>query len=192
MDSERITKSALLARSGWTATLVERLLGDPDERKKVFGRTVPLALYSVARIEQAEASDAFALAQASVAKRKAAAAKAVATKTAKLMAAIEMMPVSVRRLGLADAKRQAIESYNRRACGDVFASPSDEPAFLERITVNFIRHELTEYDAALWEFAGKTGIVLAVAEIRSRVYSAIAQAYPALGAECERQIQARQ
>lgn len=192
MDRTHLTKSALLIRAGWTATLVSRLLGEPDQRKKVFGRTVPLALYEVARIEQAEVGADFALAQASVAKRKVAAAKAVATKTANLMAAIEAMPITVERLGLADVKRQAIDSYNMRSRSDSFASIADDPAFLERITVNFIRHELSEYDVALWEAAGKTGIARAVAEIRRRVYSAIAQAYPALSAECERQIEVRQ
>jgi len=192
MDITHLTKSALLERAGWTATLVSRLLGEPDQRKKVFGRTVPLALYAVARIELAEAGAEFAQAQASIAKRKIAAGKAVATKTAKLMAAIEAMQVSVARLSPAEVRRQAIESYNLRSRGDSFASNADDPAFLERITVNFIRHELTEYDASLWEVAGKTGIARAVSEIRRRVYSAIAKAYPSLSAECERQIEARQ
>lgn len=191
-DTIHLTKSALLERAGWTATLVSRLLGEPDQRKKVFGRTEPLALYAVARIEQAEAGSEFAQAQAPIAKRKAAAAKAVATKTAKLMAAIEAMPVTVKRLSPVEVRRRAIASYNMRSRGDSFASNADDPAFLERITVNFIRHELTEYDAALWEATGKTGIARAVAEIRRRVYSAIEQAYPAFSGECERQIKARQ
>lgn len=192
MDLTHLTKSALLERAGWTATLVGRLLGEPDQRKKVFGRSVPLALYAVARIEQAEIGAEFAQAQAFIANRKIAAAKALATKTAKLMAAIEAMRVSVARLSPAEVRRQAIESYNLHSRGDSFASNADDPAFLERITVNFIRHELSEYDVSLWEVAGKTGIARAVAEIRRRVYSAIAQAYPSLSAECERQIAARQ
>jgi len=192
MDRAHLTKSALLERAGWTATLVSRLLGEPDQRKKVFGRSAPLALYAVARIEQAEAGSEFAQAQAPIAKRKTAAAKAVATKTAKLMAAIEAMPITVEQIGLAEAQRQAIDSYNMRSRGESFASNADDSAFLERITVNFIRHELTEYEVALWEVAGKAGIARAVAEIRRRVYSAIAQAYPSLSAECERQIKARQ
>jgi hypothetical protein len=187
-----LTKSALLQRDGWTATLVSRLLGEPDQRKKIFGRTVPLALYAVARIEQAETGAEFAKAQASISKRKISAAKSVETKTAKLMAAIMAMPINVQKLGLAEARRQAIDSYNMRGRGESFASNADDPAFLDRITVNFIRHELTEYDIALWEAAGKTGVALAVAEIRRRVYSAIAQEYPTLSDECERQIKARQ
>lgn len=192
MPGTHLTKSALLERAGWTEALVGRLLGEPDQRKKVFGRTMPVALYTVARIEQVEAGADFALAQASVAKRKTAAAKAVATKTAKLMEAIKAMPIVVERRSLGDVKRQSIDSYNMRGRGYSFASNADDPAFLQRITVNFIRHELTEYDVALWEVAGKTGISRAVAEIRRRVYSAIAQAYPALSEECERQIEARQ
>jgi len=151
-----------------------------------------LALYSIARIEQAEAGAEFAQAQAGVAKRKEAAAKAVETKIAKLMVAIEAMPISVERLSLDRVKKQAIDSYNMRNRGESFASKDDDPAFLDRITVNFIRHELTQYDSALWAIVGKTGISRAVAEIRRRVYSAIAQAYPYLKAECERQIAARQ
>lgn len=192
MGGTHITQSALLKRAGWTATLVSRLMGEPDQRKKVFGRTVPLALFAVDRIEHAEASSEFAQAQAAIAKRKVAAAKAVATKTANLMAAIEAMPITVERLSPAKVRRQSIDSYNMRSRGDSFASNADDPAFLERITVNFIRHELTEYDVALWEAAGKTGIARAVAEIRRRVYLSIAQAYPALSEECERQIEARQ
>jgi hypothetical protein len=45
---------------------------------------------------------------------------------------------------------------------------------------------------SLWDVAGKTGVARAVAEIRRRVSLAIAQAYPSLSAECERQIEARQ
>lgn len=190
MDTTLITKKALTARPGWTATLVSRLLGDPDQRKKVFGRTLPLALYAVSRIEQAEASQEFAQAQADIAKRKASAAKAAATKKAKLMAAIRDMPITVRRV--ANVRSRAINSYNFRSEGYSFASSSDDPVFLERITVNYIRHELTEYDEALVEVAGKAGVSQAVAEIRQRVYSAIAKAYPELSQECAKQLAARQ
>jgi hypothetical protein len=191
MDERYITKTTLLNRPGWTAGLVARLLAEPDKRKKVSGVRHPLALYALSRVEQAETTADFGVAPKDVAKRKAAAAKAVETKIAKLMAQIEAMPVTVQRYKLAQVRRMAIESYNERnfyTC----ATKNDDPLFLDRITVNFIRHELTEYDTALWEVAGKTGVVLAVAEIRRRVYSVIAQAYPELKDECERQIKARQ
>jgi hypothetical protein len=57
--------------------------------------------------------------------------------------------------------------------------------------VNFIRHELTEYEFALCKSAGKTGVDEAVLEIRNRVYSAISDAYPELNEECNRQLNKR-
>ena len=191
MNGTFLTKTAVIDRSGWTTTLVTRLLGEPDQRKKVLGRSTSLALYALARVELAETSPEFAQAQAAIAKRKLAAAKAVATKTARLVQAIQAMPITVERLKLSRLQQLAIDSYNARSHGHSFASRNDDPAFLERITVNFVRHELTQYDQALWEAAGKTGIAQAVTEIRRRVYGAIAQAYPSLCDECARQLGAR-
>lgn len=159
MDFTHITKTELLSRAGWTATLVARLLGEPDQRKKVLRRSAFASLYAVARVEQAEAGAEFASAQAAIARRHMAAEKAVVSKTAKLMAAIQSMPITVRRLGLSSVKQGAVDSYNMRSRGDAIA--------------------------------GKTGIARAVTEIRRRVYSAIAQAYPALSDECARQKEVR-
>jgi len=192
-DESYITKTALLNRVGWTAGLVARLLGEPDKRKKTFGIKHPLALYAMSRVEQAEASADFIAVQKDIARRKAAAAKATETKVAKLMAQIGAMTVTVQRHKLAHVRRMAIESYNERNVYACIAKGDNlDPLFLDRITVNFIRHEMTEYDTALWAVAGKTGIARAVAEIRRRVYSAIAQTYPELKEECERQMKARQ
>ncbi len=59
-------------------------------------------------------------------------------------------------------RRAAIEAYNEwHWDGD--GAAEDAPAeFLERITVNFIRHNLTAYDRALEEVAGRVGIASAV------------------------------
>jgi hypothetical protein len=47
------------------------------------------------------------------------------------------------------------------------------PAFLERTIVNFIRHELTEYDESLEEVAGRIGVDEAMALIRQQVVALI-------------------
>ena len=72
---EKITKTAVLARPGWSGTLVTQLLGGPDDRKKVSGSTRPLALYELERVQLAEASQEFSDAQSGLAKRKAASQK---------------------------------------------------------------------------------------------------------------------
>jgi hypothetical protein len=189
MEESLLTRTSVIQRPGWSLTLVVRLLGEPDQRKKVFGRSTPLALYSLHRVEQAEASEAFLTAQAALSKRKASAERAVATKKAKLLEAVRSMRIHVRSMPLDRVRKSAVDSYNNRSAS--FASFSDDPAFLDRITVNFIRHELTEYDLALWEAAGKTGVNEAVFVIRERIYAAIAEVYPSLGDECDRQLEAR-
>ena len=186
-----LTKTAVSERPGWSLTLVAKLLGEPDQRKKVYGRSIPLALYAVRRVEQAEGSMEFSAAQFSLAKRKIAADLAVATKKARLLEAIRAMPITVERWGLARVRSKAIDSYNSRNDRYSLVTPHDAPAFLDRITVNFIRHELTQYDLALWEVTGKTGICEAVMEIRKRVYGAIKEIYPDLSWECERQLAER-
>src|SRR3989441_4198659 len=83
--------------------------------------------------------------------------------------------------------------YNEQhEASENYASHKSDAAFLTRIAVNFIRHELTEYDHALADVAGKTGITKAVDGIRQKVYSAIAAAYPVFSLECQRQCVARQ
>lgn len=71
------------------------------------------------------------------------------------------------------------------------ASAHRDPAFLGRITVNYILHQLTEYDVHLEEVAGQVGVSEAMATIRRRVYAEIAANYPEYAQECQRQIQFR-
>lgn len=191
MDYQFLTQTAITERAGWSLGLVKKLLGEPDQRKKVYGRSIPLALYALDRVAQAEASIEFQEYQTTLAKRRAAAEKAVATKTQKLLAAIQSMPVVVDEWPLHKAQAWAIDRYNDRNEGMSVATKADAPDFLARITVNFIRHELTTYDLMLWDAAGKTGIREAVIAIRKKIYDAIGHAYPMLQAECHRQFELR-
>jgi len=187
-----ITQTTLLERPGWTRTLLKRLLGEPDQRKKVYGRTTPICLYQLDRVVAAEQSGPFLEAQVAIEKRREASTKAVKTKTERLMTAIEAMPLSVDVVSNKQLLSAAISSYNaRNPYSDSPAHPKADQAFLDRICVNFIRHELTHYDHALEAMAGKTGINEAIALLRRRIYTAIAQAYPALADECSNQLQAR-
>ncbi len=82
----------------------------------------------------------------------------------------------------------AIDHYNARSNGNyVGASRDSDPDFLERIQVNFLRHELTNYDWHLGQLKGYTGVEEARGRVRERVLDAIAEAYPDLASECSRQ-----
>jgi len=76
--------------------------------------------------------------------------------------------------------------YNarERVWGSASASESSDERFLDRITVNYVRHELTNYDGLLASLHGKVGIAEAKELVRERVYDAICDAYPALLEEC--------
>lgn len=52
--------------------------------------------------------------------------------------------------------------------------------FLNRITVNYLRHECTDYDYELSEIAGKVGVQDAHDILKERVNEAIYEAYPTL------------
>ena len=189
---EMITQSGVLLRTGWSKTLIVKLLGEPDFRRKVSGRSIPLCLYRIDRVAGAELTSAFSAAQDSIAKRKAAATKAVQTKTNKLVAEIDEMPVSVKLIGLQYLRQLAIDDYNERnPYGYEPASAQSDAAFLNRICVNYIRHQLTAYDHTLWEISGRTGKSIAVTSIRRKIYEAIAKAYPVFHDECSRQMQHR-
>lgn len=187
-----LTKTHVLARYGWSRSVLDQLLGEPDLRKKVHGRTNLSALYFESRVVTAEHSDVFKSLQANLAIRKASAAKTVLTKTNKLLAAVDAMKVDVTFMPLHDVQRLAIDSYNgHNAVSQNDASHKSDAAFLTRIAANFIRHELTEYGYALADVAGKTGITKAIDGIRQKVYAAIATAYPVFSSECQRQCVAR-
>jgi hypothetical protein len=67
------------------------------------------------------------------------------------------------------------------------ATLESDPSFLQRITVNYLRHRLSRYDSELERLFGKVGVRDAYAALNLKVYSAIADAYPELADECRRQ-----
>lgn len=73
------------------------------------------------------------------------------------------------------------------------ASVEDHGDFLKRITVNYIRHNLTEYDNVIENtLRGKTGKNKLWFSFQKKIYDAIAEAYPVYAEECERQFKDKQ
>jgi len=109
------------------------------------------------------------------------------------------MSIMVVRLPLDTLVNCAIVSYNafheemlwQRGHDYERASEQSDPADLSRITVNYIRHNLTEYDTHLEELVGQVGVSKAGRVIRCRVYAQIATRYPEYAEERKRQMDAR-
>ena len=187
--SELNTK-AILAR-GWAKSGIKRFLGSPHRvqncRSKTFGDYV-VNWYLESAVLSSENKAEFKAFQEKKEARAVSSQKAVATKIEKAIETAKSIKIGLERHDLGWLKKQACESYNdyhSDYCPD--ASTKSDHKFLDRITVNFIRHELSNYEDALWAQFGKTGGSEAVRLIRHRVYMAIATTYPSLKQECEDQ-----
>lgn len=193
---DMLTMRELRAR-GWTPAMVRDLLGDPDELRPnpVYRSAAPMGLCAVARAIAAEADTAFAQRVASSRKRSAASARVAARKRQELLAEVAKVPVPVPLLARKRLIREACVSYNALHDGQtdhIPATQGSDPEFLERITVNYLRHELSSYEDQLAALFGKVGRAEASAVIRERTYDAISARYPELAAECARQLSRRQ
>jgi hypothetical protein len=97
--------------------------------------------------------------------------------------------------------RKAIASYNdfQEARAYTYGYYDWRPAhfnaetdFLERITCNYIRHQLTDYEDQLDTMFGKVGTTAGYTLLKEKITKAIAQAYPNLRADINTLKQAAQ
>ena len=89
---------------------------------------------------------------------------------------------------LDDVRAQAIVHYNaRRWIRDLDVEPeparlTSDPQFLERITVNYLRHAVSDYDDVLADLTRRVGKDEAYICVRTKVLEEIARVYPKLAA----------
>lgn len=210
MNADTYCKTDLKDR-GWTDSMIRRFLGEPDEWKDNprYPSAAPMRLYFEERVLKAEEADEWIEALAKARKRsQTARASASKRRAQNEVAARELaasIKIEVEEMLEQRVLRQAIDSYNARqdarwayrhnAPDYEPASPQSDPDFLDRIQVNFLRHECTRYDGDLyeaWRFArgriGANGIREHLYHtIKNRTLDAIAEAYPHLVSECRRQ-----
>ena len=194
-----LTLTALRKR-GWTETLVVRFLGKPDKIRPNphCRRGAPMKLFLSDRVYATESTSAFQAAMSAAEIRKDAAAKGNATKAERLMTYVEGVVIEeVPVLDRDELIRRSCASYNRhqmdlaidRGWSDYREADLDsDPAFLNRITVNFLRHKLTPYERELEAIARKVGIGAVYLALRVKVFAAIVAVYPWLKDECCRQV----
>lgn len=193
-----------LRERGWTAALIARFMPEPDDLmdNPVHRSAPPIRLYGEYRVRNIECTPEWKAAAEAAGKRRAAGKCAAATKREKLLAAIESLKIEVPYVDRETLTLRACSSYNshkmmiaeRRDWNYEYtpATPDSSPEFLERITVNYLRHNLTHYERELARVHGKVGVREAKTAIRRRVYAAISTAYPELQAECEQQMRDRE
>lgn len=190
-----------LKERGWTAALVKKFLDPPDDtRPNPHDKSASaMRLSTVSRVEAAEKCADWKTASNRARARSEVGKAVAARKAAEQVKAAEHLPITVTHLPLDQLRSRAIASYNlfheevlwERGHDYERASEQSDPLEKERITVNDIRHHLTEYETHLEEVAGQVGVSEAGRVIRRRVYAQIAAHYPEYAEECRRQIQAR-
>lgn len=194
-----LSAAGLRAR-GWTPAMVRQLLGEPDLLRSHphFDSAAPQTrLYDVERVEAAERSEEFRGASAVAARRSAAARAAALRRRREVLARIAAEPIDVPRLAPDRLATLAVEYRNRLdeertlwRRGHV-PTPATvdgaQPGVLDRWKVDYLRHRLIRYDDVLAELRGRTGRAAAEELLGRRIYAAIAETYPDLARECERQ-----
>jgi hypothetical protein len=156
-----------------------------------------MRLWALQRVTEAEATELFTARQAKAGARSQRGRVTASRKRDELLAAVKARPApQVPVFTRGELIRLACASYNalqvaRGRYDHEPATPGSDQAFLDRIAVNYLRHELTSYEAELAGLFGKVGKVEAAGVIREIVYDAIAAAYPHLAPECREQLSGR-
>lgn len=125
--------------------------------------------------------------------RKDAAKKGILTKRANLLNYVESVEITVKDIDPARILDRACYHWNRRGIEKgikdrTVAHVGMDKEFLDRISVNYLRHNHSNYHEILKKIKGKVGTNDAYLVLRKRIFEEIAQKYEWLRPECERQM----
>lgn len=201
MEIEFITKTSLKDRE-WTDGLIKQFLPEPDKRKQnpCYRNAADMCLYKLSRVEIIESSEEFSAAKNRLKNRINASKKAAETKREKLLEEVESWEIVVEEKSMETIMNEAMEHYMDRCSESNLENPNfdignidfSNKEFMHRIAVNYIRHELSMYDDRLENLFGKVGKDDAYLLLNEKIYEAIAEAYPDLGNECQRQLERKE
>jgi len=104
------------------------------------------------------------------------------------LAIVAALKIEVPRIDARELRRQALEHYEllwseRGRYEKLSRGERTDSAFVARVTVNYLRHQLSSYEAEMDQVKGTVGAAEARAYIRSRVLDAIVSTYPELADE---------
>ena len=198
MVKDKITFSEV-KNMGFSEKLIRDLLPEPElARNPKYKCAAPMKLYLIADVQKAMKNELFIAYQVKRQKRKEAAKQAVETKRKKIISEMQSFSdkITVKRididtlLGLTLRAKQdhydwMFELYNNDYCNDAYSA---DESTRERWMVNYIRHNLTEYEDGLDNLYGRTGKDDAYHMLYQAVMEKIALVYPELADECKNQI----
>ncbi|CEA09280.1 hypothetical protein BN1051_02648 [Arthrobacter saudimassiliensis] len=175
---------------GWTDAQIRAFLPEPDKtaRNPFSRKAAPMKLYARDRVLAVEATAEYRRAREASRTRQLAARERALAKKKEAVAVAQSLELRIDAEPWDAMRRKAIEHYNSRLRRSQSpASLKTAPARLDRLTVNYLRHRQTSYEEELKEFKGVVGVGEAYLVVRNRILDLIAEAYPQLRAECDRQ-----
>ncbi len=196
-DKELFYTAADLKKRGWTETYLRHTLPNPDklQTNPFYKNSAPMRLYLKEKVHAVEQTLQFRNFIQKSAKRKEGARKATITKKQKLLGFVNALVIELEQKDIQSIYQDAIDRYNDwnlyREEKET-ASMLSSKIFLDRIAVNYLRHQLSNYDEMLYEIFGKVGVAEAYAVINRKIYTKIAATYPELKEEAERQEAAKE
>lgn len=189
MAENQYISQAWLKRQGWTDRAIEIYLSHSDReiRNPYYSRAPPLKLYLKSRVKAVENSLEYWRYLHKTAVSPKGDQKHGLTKKEQLIKEVNSWVIVLRREPSHTIVQSAIHEYNKSHPGGL-PSHNITASFLNRITVNYLRHKLTNYDDRLRVLYGKGGKNEAYVLLNKRIYEKISEQYPELSSECHRQL----
>lgn len=193
-QKEQLISQATVLSMGFTKSMIDKLLPSPVlKRNPHYASSAPMKLWREDDVRSVMETQEFQTMAEKAAARKAASAKAVETKRqkAELLTDELIKNIKVRRWNMAVLERKTLDDKELRNLehGN-YDMPMPDTKTLERWMVNFIRHNLCEYNDSLEELFGLVGKDELYQRLKSETLAKIAEVYPELEAECKRQAKA--
>ena len=187
MTKQFITKTDLISVRKWTDRLIKKYMPVPDEIRNNphYGRASEMKLYKISRVESIEKNEQFLIDFQKTILRRKSSLKMVETKKDNLLIEIFELPISVEFIPRNELVPLVIDDYNdRNYYKDDLTLRDLDQSTLERLTVNYIRHQLTSYDQCLGLIFSKVGKKEGYRLLKERIYNCISESYPELTREC--------
>jgi len=193
-EKKYISKAGLKAR-GWTESMINRLLGNADliVKNPYYSKAPEMKLYLIERVNGIENSEIFSELKKRSMKRSESMKKVARMKEKELLGYIDSIKIEVKEMNIEKIKKLAINEYNDHQdetghFENIIIKGRIDIAFLNRIMVNYIRHNLTSYENLLEELKNKVGKDKAYMKLKKKILEKIAEVYPMLKDECNRQM----
>ena len=187
-SNQYISKAGLKKR-GWTDRAIDIYLSQCDKvvKNSHYAKASPMYLYLKSKVEEAERSPEYQRYLDYHSPKRIGAQKGILTKKERLLKEVQSWTIVLKPERAHTITQSAISEYTRYH-PDEPASHNHSISFLNRITVNYLRHRLTNYDEKLNALFGKVGKDEAYQLLNQMIYKKISEQYPELAIECKRQL----